>query len=344
MARRTILSDARDWEPADEDPVGADKRTLLDYLLQNGRGIENAVAIARIREEAGFRRRYSREAIQQKLIVPLRDEGRVFIGTSNRGVFLLEKAEDAEETINFYSTRIRSELRHVRNVKALARRYRLFNRYKSRKPPNGQTLIYFDESGTPSMADIAEQPLFIIGAVLIEDRRLLRTLPKRFEFIADLIGQPKNYEFRFNKLNKGQRAKVLRELSVIDFQWAAVCFVKARLTSPGFAKAKTFYKYTSHFLAGDLLTISSRSELFFDEYGASRSQFDRELQAYLIDRNAGLPPYHLKSISMLSSGREPLIQLADLIAGVVRKAASGDNELLYSVEDKMIDVRIWPPR
>jgi hypothetical protein len=232
----------------------------------------------------------------------------------------------------------------VRNVKALARRYRLFNKYKSSKPPTGETLIYFDESGTPSMNDVARQPLFIIGAVLIEDRRILKALPRRFEFIAESIGKPTNYEFSFNKLNKKQRATVLRELGVVDYQWAAVCFVKERLTSPGFAKAKTFYRYASQFLAGDLLTISSRSELFFDEYGASRSQFDRELQAYLIDRNAGLPPEHLQSISMLSSGREPLIQLADLIAGVVRKAARGDNELLYSVEDKMIDVRIWPPR
>jgi hypothetical protein len=84
-------------------------------------------------------------------MAPLRDEGRVFIGTSNRGIYLLEKVEDAEETINFYSTRIRSELRHVRNVKALARRYRLLKKYKARKPRSGETLIYFDESGTPSM-------------------------------------------------------------------------------------------------------------------------------------------------------------------------------------------------
>jgi hypothetical protein len=343
MARRTILSDARDWEAAEEDPLGADKRVLLDYLLEHGRGIENAVSIAHISDEADFSRHYSREAIQQQLIVPLRDEGRVFIGTSNRGIFLLEKAEDAEETINFYSTRIRSELRHVRNVKALARRHRLFSKYKSRKPPVGETLIYFDESGTPSMADAKHEPFFIVGAVLIEDRRILKGLPKRLEFIAESIGKPKTYEFRFTKLNKKQRARVLDELRVVDFQWAAVCFVKERLTSRGFAEAKIFYKYASQFLAGDLLTISSRSELYFDEYGASKSRFDRELQAYLIDRNAGLPPDHLKSIAMLPSGKQPLIQIADLIAGVVRRAARGDRELLYAIEDKMIDVRLWPP-
>jgi hypothetical protein len=344
MARRTILSDARDWEPADGDTAGGDKRALLDFLLEHGRGVENAVAIARIKEHAHFSRLYSREAIQQQLIVPLRDEGRVFIGTCNRGIFLLEKAEDAEETINFYSTRIRSELRHVRSVKALARRYKLFKKYKSAKPPIGETLIYFDESGTPSLTDAANEPFFIIAAVLVEDRRILKTLPKRFEFIAESLGKPKNYEFRFNRLNKKQRAKVLRELGVVDFQWAAVCFVKARLTSPGFAQAKNFYKYASQFLAGDLLTISSRTELYFDEYGASQSRFDKELQSYLVERNAGLPPEHLKSITMLASGKERLIQLADLIAGVARRAAKGDPDLLYSIEDKMIDMRVWPPK
>jgi len=46
---------------------------------------------------------------------------------------------------------------------------------------------------------------------------------------------------------------------------------------------------------------------------------------------------------MLPSGKEPLIQFADLVAGVVRRAARGDRELLFALEDKMIDVRIWPP-
>jgi len=248
VARRTILSDVRDWEAAEEDPLGADKRALLDYLLKCGRGIENAVSIARIGEEADFSRNYTREAIQQQLIVPLRDEGRVFIGTSNRGIFLLEKAEDAEETIDFYSTRIRSELRHVRNVKALARRYRLFSKYKSRNSPAGATLIYFDESGTPSMTDATHEPFFIIGAVLVEDRRTLKALPKRLQFIAESIGTPTTYEFSFNKLNKKQRRRALNELRVVDFQWVAVCFVKERLTSRGFAEPKIFYKYASQFL------------------------------------------------------------------------------------------------
>lgn len=194
------------------------------------------------------------------------------------------------------------------------------------------------------MADIANDPFFIIAAVLIEERRVLKLLPKRLEFIADSIGKPKGYEFRFNKLDKRQRPRVLRELAVVDFQWAAVCFVKKRLTSPGFEKPKTFYRYACQFLVGDLLTIASQAGLYFDEYGASQSQFDLELQAYLINRNAGLPPDHLKSISMLPSGREPLIQLADLIAGVVRRAAKGDLELLYLIEEKMIDVRFWPPK
>lgn len=61
----------------------------------------------------------------------------------DRGVFLLVGPEDAEATIDFYSTRVRAELRHVRGVKALARRYRLFNNYTARKAPAGSTLIYF---------------------------------------------------------------------------------------------------------------------------------------------------------------------------------------------------------
>jgi hypothetical protein len=81
-----------------------------------------------------------------------------------------------------------------------------------------------------------------------------------------------------------------------------------------------------------------------DEDGASRSRFDRELQSDLIEKNAGLPRDQLKSIAMLPSGKERLIQLADLIAGVVGQAARGNATLLYSIEDKMIDIRVWPSR
>lgn len=343
MPRRTTLDAVRAWRPNDLDPQGEDKRALLDYLLAHARGIEHAVPIRKVATEADFTRRFSREAIQQQLIVPLRDEGRAFIGTSNRGIYLLEKAENADATISFYTTRIRSELKHLRNVTSLARRHKLFAGFTSATRSGVESLIYFDESGTPSLTDMATAPLFIMCGILIEDRRLLRTLPRRFGFIAESIGKPRDFEFRSGSLSKKHYERVLKEMAVVDFQWAAVCFVKRRLRGPGFRHAKTFYKYASQFLVGDLLNISWGASLYFDEYGRSQSAFDREFQAYLKKQNSGLPRTRLKSIAMLKSDKEPLIQLADLIAGVIKNAAKGSFDLLHLIDEKMIGLTIWPP-
>src|SRR5436853_406823 len=115
MAKKTFIKLAHDWKPDDNDPRGADKRVLLDYLLKHAKGHEHAMSLDRVRKEAPFENSYStKESLQQALIVPLRSEGKVFIGTSNKGIFLIDKPEDADTTISFYTTRIRSELHHVR--------------------------------------------------------------------------------------------------------------------------------------------------------------------------------------------------------------------------------------
>jgi hypothetical protein len=127
MARNGIVNVARHWRPADDDPHGADKRALLDYLLQHARGLENAVPIRRVAAEAEFTRPYSVKSVQQQLMVPLRRQGEVFVGMCNHGIFLPESAQDFSEIISFYDTRIRSEQRHKANVMRLARRYGLLD-------------------------------------------------------------------------------------------------------------------------------------------------------------------------------------------------------------------------
>src|SRR5262245_52908250 len=107
MAKKTMLESARNWAPDPNDHVGEDKRALIDYLLENAIGWENPVSLARVAREAEFSRRYSREGIQLQLMVPLRSEGRVFIGTGNKGIYLINEAQDGNKTIDFYSSRIR---------------------------------------------------------------------------------------------------------------------------------------------------------------------------------------------------------------------------------------------
>jgi hypothetical protein len=112
--------------------LGHDKKVLVDYLLTNGFGAGNPITITQILKDLQFGSRYTRESFQHHLLGPLRRDRRVFVGTSNAGVFLVITPQDADATLGFYTWRIRAELRHARNLRALAKRTKLFEDYKSK--------------------------------------------------------------------------------------------------------------------------------------------------------------------------------------------------------------------
>jgi len=267
----------------------------------------------------------------------------VFVGTSNRGVYLIESAGDADATLSFYTTRIRSELRHVRNLKALTKKYEVFKGFASKRTSDDQLLMFFDESGTPSLTDIAAQPFFIVCGIVIP-RKSLRKLDGRFEFIAKRLGKPPSFEFKSGSLAKKKYETVLRELAVEDYEWAAVCFNKAELNSGGFASPAVFYRYAYQFLVSDLLSIAWGASLYFDEYGGGPgSAFERAFVKHLREQNAGLPADRIRTISSLKSGQSRLIQMADLLAGVVKNKADGSFDLMSVVDEKQLWVRFFPP-
>jgi hypothetical protein len=199
MAKRKMLDAVANWEPDSEDPYGDDKRALLEFLLDNAVGAANPISIARVAKEAGFAKKYSREGVQQQLMVPLRAEGIMFIGTGNKGIYLIDSPEDGDNTI----------------LKSLAARYKLFSGYTSgrRKGPKG--FLYFDESGTPSLNDTATVPYFIVCGIFLEGSSALKSIDKRFELIAQILGKAPNYEFKSTALDKKQYTKVSVCVSVL---------------------------------------------------------------------------------------------------------------------------------
>src|SRR5436309_2426210 len=229
MPSRSMLRNAQRWRPNSSDQYGSDKLALLRFLIRHAAGHEHAIPIKSVLQRTRFRRSYKKESFQLKLLVPLRSDPRVFVGTSNRGIYLVTTAEDADNTIGFYTSRIRSEQKHLSNLKALAKHYQLFAQYQSREHGKSDALIYFDESGTPSLGDISTSPFFIITGIVVESAREVERIGRRLRFIAARLGKPADYEFKSTKLKKTQYEVVLRELGPAEFQWGSVCFLKARL-------------------------------------------------------------------------------------------------------------------
>jgi len=338
---RTIRLAER-WTPDPNDRFGEDKRRLIRYLLDNHISSNNPRPIDAVRREVNFTRRYGREAFQHQLLGPLRRDPRVFVGTCRTGIFLVTSAEDVDATLGFYTWRVRSELRHARNLKDLARRTRLMVGYRSRIPDNkDRAIIYLDESGTPDVRHLVP-PVFVVAAVVIESRDDLASLDQRFKNAFAVIRRPEDHELRTAGLSVRKHTRVLRELSLLEYQWAAACFDKRRLTSEGFADATTFYRYAFQFLVGDLLTAAWQADLVIDEH--STQAFQDEFESYLRRQNSGLPIGRLNAIGFSESSKNRLVQLADLVAGAVRRSVEGEAVVLREIEHKMITLQFWPPR
>lgn len=342
MAKPKILHLAERWTPAPNDPSGEDKRRLVKFLLENDIGAGNPMTIKTVMTRLGFSARYSREAFQHQLLGPLRRDPRVFVGTSSRGIFLIKSAEDADTTLGFYTWRIRAELRHARNLRALTRRARLMEGHQSSIPKKKErATIYFDESGSPDLQNLSP-PVFVVAAVMIESRQDVAGLEQRFKNAFAAIRRSEEHEMRSSALSERKHFQVLRELSLLDYQWAAACFDKRRLNSLGLANPAVFYRWAFQFLVGELLTVAWQADLVIDEN--STTAFQAELERHLREQNSGLPVTRLGSVTFAQSNRVRLVQLADLVAGAVRRDVGGEGLPLREIEHKMIDLRRWPPR
>lgn len=342
MAKSRMVRFAETWTPDPDDPLGEDKRRLVTYLLENQVTVENPRSIESILDQGLFSKAYTRSAFQHRLLGPLREDPRVFVGTSNAGLFLVTTPEDADATLAFYTSRIRAELRHARNLRKLAKRTKLMDGYLSAIPEKkDRATIFLDESGSPSVAD-HEPPVFIVAAVVIESRHDLADLEQRFKNAFAAIGRPEDHELKTAGLSLKKHTRVLRELSLLDYQWAAACFDKPLLTSAGFADPMTFYRYAFQFLVGDLLTVAWRADLVVDQNSTEAVQ--AELEDHLRRQNSGLPVSRLGSVNFSDSSKTRLVQLADLVAGAVRRSVAGETLPLREIEDKMINLQFWPPR
>ncbi|PKK82148.1 MAG: DUF3800 domain-containing protein [candidate division Zixibacteria bacterium HGW-Zixibacteria-1] len=275
---KKLREKAERWVPNPNDPSGDDKKLLVEFLLKHCDGYKNAISIGRVLQEVRFKDEYTRELLQHRIIVPLREENDLFIGTSNKGIFLINDADDAYKTISFYTNRIRAEKKHLRNLKKIAKKNELFKSFNidPKRANKIKKYIYLDESGVPSLKNMKTDPYFIVGALVLDGTDLRRQLARKLAFIKDLIGKPKDYELKSTRLNEKQYADILRELSIIDYEFAAICFIKDKLTGHGFSYPKSFYKYAYDFLINDVFDDIGEVNLYFDEYGGVNTKFQAE--------------------------------------------------------------------
>lgn len=193
-----------------------------------------------------------------------------------------------------------------------------------------------DESGDVSFAfDKGASRCFVVAVIATSDPETLRQL------VADLrqrAGLPGDYEFSFNALSSAPlRQRVFEALERADFEGWAVVVDKTTLPDPFRVISRLdFYLYFVTELIR-LIPADKRdgATLILDEFG-SVSQVRAELRHILKVRSI---PRRFRRVLVRRSRSEPLIQVADLVAGaILRRDARGDASAYDYVAGKLRQV------
>ena len=204
-----------------------------------------------------------------------------------------------------------------------------------------QTFIFAgDESGDVSFKfEKGASRYFVVAAIGTTQPQPLR------QVLADLRQSeslPANYEFSFNGLASGRlRRRVFAALAKADFEaWAVIADKTALPDVFRLMKRLDFYLY---FVTELLQSIPAQrregATLILDEYGAE-GRLPIELRRYMKARNI---PRHFQRVLVKRSQSEPLIQVADLVAGaILRRDTHGQAEAYDAVEGKFKRIAEYP--
>ena len=189
-----------------------------------------------------------------------------------------------------------------------------------------------DESGDVSFSFAKGASTHFVVAVIAADGNRVANLLTEFRLRSSL---PATYEFSFHRLSSAAlRNRLFAALAEADFEvWAVV--VNKQQLSDAFRVMRPleFYLYFVSEVI-QMIPVEKRegATLLMDEFGSPTkmpAELRRVLKARAISR-------HFKQISAKRSRSEPLIQVADVVAGaLLRHFAQGESETYQAIQRKI---------
>lgn len=193
-----------------------------------------------------------------------------------------------------------------------------------------------DEAGDVSFNFGKGASRYFVMAVIgtTEPTQLRQTLTN----IRDEFELPAAYEFNFNDLSSVQlRRHVFQALRRADFEAWALVVDKSLLPEPlRLIRRLDFYLFCiTELLQSIPAAQREKATLILDEFGGE-PELPLQFRRYMKRRNI---PRHFSRVLTKRSKSEPLIQVADLMAGaVLRRDTQNDSEAFDMVSSKFNSV------
>jgi Protein of unknown function (DUF3800) len=326
-----------------------DIRLVLEYLLRNCVGMQNAITIPEILRKLKLSKKCNKSStFQHRVLIPLKNQSGFFAASYKEGIFIPIDPADFLCALDFYNRRISSERRHLGNLKRLSTRldvFQNFNLTNKQQKRFKKYDIFFDESGTPSINDLV-QPTFIVSAVIFDaSNKSVKQLASKIGYIRQTVLQwnDPDKEFKSENLKSNQWLQVLRELCTLDFEVFSIAFDKQKLHQSPIATPTGIYRAAFKLLVNRVLDHTGLASLYFDDYSNMNSKFISEFEAYIRAHAKHYPLQKIERLSAVRSKEDPGVQLADIVCGAIKRGVLGNQtKIIRALDDKLVEFEKFP--
>lgn len=184
-------------------------------------------------------------------------------------------------------------------------------------------LIFIDDSGDPGFKlNRGSSKYFVIVAILFENEFSAERASLALRQFKKSLGWTEKREFKHNKSSNELKSKFFDILKTLDFKASIKIVDKIKIKDSRLINSPSlFYNDTILNAIEPFFKKTSSIKIYVD--GESGNNYRRNVRTYL---RKNITNGEIDKLIYRDSNAEILIQLADMVAGVVRKIAEGDIE------------------
>jgi hypothetical protein len=209
-------------------------------------------------------------------------------------------------------------------------------------------LVFIDESGDPGRKiEHGSSALFVVALVVFNDNAEAEACDQRIHLLRRELGWSEESEFHFSRNSDRQRCVFLEAVARYEFFYYGFVLNKdpLKLWGKGFEHKESLYKFTCNLVFENARDKLQNATVVIDESG--NREFKAQLERYLKRRMTLEDGTCLiRKVKMQRSSSNNLLQLADYVAGVVHRFASGrmkrGTDYRRYIAHREISVQVWP--
>jgi hypothetical protein len=187
-------------------------------------------------------------------------------------------------------------------------------------------LVFIDDSGDPSFKiDKGASKNFVICCVIFDDELEAEKTAVAIKDLRRKLGFSDRVEFKFNGSNFQTRIAFLKEVSKYNFRVRALVVDKSKVKS-GLLKndKQSFYSYFIKTVLQYNKGTIKNAKIRID--GSGDRVFRKKFLTYLRKQLNSKQQKVINNITLVDSKTNVLIQLADMVAGTIRRYKEGEKE------------------